>query len=110
MQVDPEDVRRGFADAPRRRAKAEALALCRTLFFHEENNNIRKGATIAIVGVWAVIEAGAAFDLATPPEQFFYLRLFVGLLVGRMWGIEINNIAGIELSYQEDRDEGKNND
>mgnify|MGYP000420908895 CR=1 FL=1 len=108
MHIDPDDVRRGFGEAPLRRVKAELLALFRTVVFHDENNNVRKGATIAIVGVWAVIEAGSAFDVATPPDQFFYLRLFVGILVGRMWGIEINNIAGVDLSF--DAQSGKQND
>lgn len=99
MQVDAEDIHRSFGDAPGRRVYAEAVCLWRTFVFHAENHDGRKLATLVVVGVWALLEVGAAFGVAELPEQFTFLRLFVGVLIGRMWGIEINNFAGVEFDY-----------
>ena len=107
MHPTPRDARRSFRDAPLRRLYCEVYCLALTLVFHPNNNHGRKAATIVIVGVWAAIEVGAAFGVATLPEQFFFLRLVVGVLIGRMWGIEINNFAGVEFAYG---DNGGNDD
>jgi len=107
MQVRPRDIRRSFSDAPRRRIVAELYCLLLTFVFHPDNDDVRKFGTLVVVGVWAVVEVGAAFGYATLPDQFFYLRVFVGILIGRVWGIEINNFAGLEFSYSE---EGNNDE
>jgi hypothetical protein len=104
MNVVPRDVRRSFRDAPVRRIAAELYCFYLTFRFHPDNDDIRKFGTLIVVGVWGAIEVGNAFDLATPPDQFFYLRLAVGVLIGRVWGIEINNFAGIEFSMDGDSD------
>jgi hypothetical protein len=102
MQATPEDARRSFTDAPLRRAWAEVYCFVLTFVFHDGNNDGRKAGTIVIVGVWAMIEVGAAFGYASLPDQFFFLRIVVGVLIGRMWGIEINNFAGVEFAYASD--------
>lgn len=104
MQLTPRDARRSFFTAPFRRIYCELYCLALTLVFHDGNNHGRKALTILIVAVWALVEVGAAFEYATLPDQFFFLRLVVGVLIGRMWGIELNNFAGVEFTYQEDDD------
>ena len=99
MQPTPSDARRRFRDAPLRRVYCEVYCLLLTLVFHEGNNHGRKALTIVVVGVWAALEVGAAYGYADLPNQFLFLRLVVGVLVGRMWGIEINNFAGVEFRY-----------
>jgi hypothetical protein len=94
----PMTVRR-FRDDPIGRTKAEVWTFLLTFVFHDDNNDGRKLATILLVVVWALIEVGAAFGYAQLPEQFFFLRVVVGIMIGRMWGIEINNFAGLEFDY-----------
>jgi len=105
MQPTPRDARRSFRDAPLRRAYAELYSLRLTFVFHDGNSNGRKAATILVVGVWAALELGAAYGVASLPKQFLFLRLVVGVLIGRMWGIEINNFAGVEFTHQDDGDD-----
>lgn len=101
MQVDADDVRRSFSDRPLRRVYAEAYCLWLTFVFHPDNHDGRKMVTLVVVGVWGLVEVGAAFDYATLPDQFLILRIVVGVLIGRMWGIEINNFAGVEFGYSD---------
>jgi len=97
-----QDARTGWLQAPLRRAYAELHRLGLTLVFHNGNSHSRKLATIVVVAVWGSIELGAAFGYANLPGQFNVLRVFVGVLIGRMWGIEFQNFAGLELSYGND--------
>lgn len=99
MRPTPQDCRR--SPSSWRRLYAEVYCLGLTLVFHPNNSHGRKAGTILVVGVWAAIEVGAAFGYATLPNQFYFLRLVVGVLIGRMWGIEINNFAGVEFGYTE---------
>lgn len=99
MHVTPDDVRRRFRDAPIRRLLAELYCLYLTFIFHPNNDHGRKAATLGVVGVWGLIEIGGAYGYATLPDQFYFLRLLIGAMVGRMWGIEIDNFAGIEFDY-----------
>jgi hypothetical protein len=99
MAIESHDATVDFRDAPVRRTVAELYCLYLTMVFHDDNHNGRKLATLVVVGVWGAIEVGSAFGAATIPTQFFFLRLFVGVLIGRMWGIEINNFAGVEFSH-----------
>jgi len=78
---------------------AEIYCLFLTFVFHPDNDDVRKFGTLVVVGVWALLEVGSAFGYATLPDQFFYIRVFVGILIGRVWGIEFNNFAGLEFSY-----------
>lgn len=89
-----------FRDDPMKRLRAELLTFVLTFVFHPDNSDGRKAMTILLVIVWAAIEVGAAFGFATLPDQFFFLRLVVGIMIGRMWGIEINNFAGLEFDYE----------
>lgn len=101
-----QDARAGWLQAPLRRAYAELYCLALTLVFHNGNSHSRKLATIVVVAVWGTIELGAAFGYANLPGQFNVLRVFVGVLIGRMWGIEFQNFAGLELTYGNDDDDG----
>jgi len=101
----PKDARRPWHRQPLRRAYAELYCLLLTVVFHDGNNHGRKALTILLVVAWAAIEVGAAYGLATLPDQFFVLRLVVGLVIGRMWGIEMNNLAGVEFSYSDAEDD-----
>jgi hypothetical protein len=104
MQAHPSDVHRSFVDAPWRRLRAELYCLWLSFRPHPDNHNGRKAATLTVIGVWAAVEVGAAFGVAALPDQFFFLRVVVGVLIGRMWGIEINNFAGVEFVYTDDDD------
>jgi len=107
MSVSREDVRRGFFEDPVRRLRAELYCLWLTFIVHEENNDARKAVTLVVVGVWGIMEVGSAFGVAELPNQFYLLRVVVGVLIGRMWGIEINNFAGVEFTHtDENRREG----
>ena len=110
MQPTPRDARQSFRDAPLRRLYCEAYCLVLTFVFHASNNHGRKLATIAVVGVWAAIEVGAAYGVATLPEQFLLLRLVVGVVVGRMWGIEVNNFAGVKFTHLNGEGDENGND
>jgi hypothetical protein len=110
MQPTPRDARRSFRDAPLHRAYAELYCLALTIIFHDGNNHGRKALTILVVGVWAALEVGAAYGAATLPEQFFMLRVLVGVVVGRMWGIEFNNLAGVEVTYSDTNEEENGDD
>jgi len=101
MHIQPDDTQRRFRDSPVKRSLVEVYCFLLTFWFWEDNNNGRKGMTLLIVLVWAALEVGAAFGYAELPSQFSFLRLFVGILVGRMWGIQFNNFAGLEFNYGE---------
>lgn len=109
MQPTPDDARRSVTEAPLRRLVCEAYCLYLTFRPHDGNHDGRKAATLVVVGVWAAVEVGAAFGHASLPEQFILLRVVVGVLIGRMWGIEINNFAGVEFTHTDD-EEGENGD
>ena len=98
------DVQRPWRDAPFRRLVAELYCLSLVFRFHRDNDHTRKAATLVVVVVWGAIEVGAAYGVATLPSEVWYLRLAVGILVGRMWGIQVNNVAGVGLSYGGDDD------
>ena len=95
---NPEDARVHPRDDPLRRLKAEAYCFARAFYFHDQNNHLRKAITLLVVIVWMALEIGAAYGWATLPEHFLYLRLFVGVLLGRMWDIEVNSFAGTVFS------------
>jgi len=102
MALSADDIHRSFIQAPLRRTTAEVYCLWLTFRPHPDNNHGRKLATLAVVGVWAALEVGAGFGYAELPDQFYFIRLVVGVLIGRMWGIEINNFAGVEFEHTDD--------
>jgi len=93
------DVKRPWGESPIRRLLAELYCLSLVFRFHTDNNDGRKAATLLVVLAWAAIEVGAAYGVATLPNEVWYLRIAVGILIGRMWEIQINNVAGVGLSY-----------
>lgn len=85
-----------------RRLLAELYCLLLVFVPHRYNNTTRKLATLVIVITWATLELiNAAPGLVTGevhlPNQFYLLRLFVGILIGRMWGIQFNSIADYQM-------------
>lgn len=110
MHIDRDDVRRPLGTNPLRRIVAEAYCLMLTFIFHAENSNSRTAATLLVVVAWGLIEVGAAFGFAALPDQFFFLRLIVGMIIGRMWGIEINNFAGIDFTHTGSEDDTNDDD
>ena len=78
---------------PMRYLLAQAYCGYLVFRFHGDNNHLRKAVTLLVVIVWGVLEIGAAFGLATLPSEFLYLRLFVGILLGKMWDIEFQTFA-----------------
>lgn len=107
---DRDQLRADLAAPRYRRFKAEAYCLLLSMVPHKGNHYGRTLATMALLLVWASIEIGAAFDYAELPDQFFFLRLVVGVVIGRMWGIEINNVAGVEIGYRTDNGDGGDDD
>jgi len=109
MSIDDRDVFRSWLQNPGSRLRAELYTLWLTFRPHKDNHDGRKAITILVVGVWAVMEVGSAFNYATLPDQFFFIRVVVGVLIGRMWGIEINNFAGLEFDYTDSDNTGDMN-
>ena len=105
MTPSPEDARAHPRDDPVARLKAEAYTFARVFVFHDDNNHIRKAVTLLAVAVWVALEVGSAYGLATLPDGFWYLRLFVGILLGRMWNIEVNSFA--EMALPKDGDDAE---
>ena len=99
---DRRDPTMPFADAPLKRLYAEVYCFVLTFVFHDGNNYLRKAITLMVILVWMTLEIGSAFGYADLPSQFWYLRGFVGLLLGRMWNIEINSFADLKLPDEDD--------
>jgi len=97
MGVRRSDTQLSWTEAPYTRAKAELFCFLLVWFPHKHNNNTRKMLTLVVFVIWGAIEAGAAFGAATLPNQFVLIRGIVLVLLGRMWGLEINNFAGLEF-------------
>lgn len=87
--VEPEAAISTWRERPLARLKSELLCLPLVVYPHDHNDDARKYATIAFIAAWGVIRATAS----VPLTQVTPLDLFVVLLVGRMWGIEI---AGLQ--------------
>ena len=103
-----EDCRRPLTDP--RRLVAELYCLALVFVPHANNHSTRKAATITVVLAWAILEIlnaapGLVAGQVNLPPQFYLLRLFVGILIGRMWGIQFNSIAGVDLAYSDNDDE-----
>jgi hypothetical protein len=81
------------------RVRVELYCFLLIFRFHDNNNHLRKAVTIMVVLVWAVLEISIALNLGSVPDSLSWLRLFVGLLLARMWNIELNSFAsGITAS------------
>ena len=100
--VGRDDARYKLVERPKRRLLAEAYCLLLVFVPHTYNNNSRKLLTLILFLAWGAIEIGAAFGLAMLPDQFLFIRALVLVLLGRMWGLELNNFAGVEFTTLED--------
>jgi len=105
MGVRRADTQHSWLDCPYKRLKAEVFCFLLVWFPHKDNNNTRKILTLLVFLSWGAIEIGAAFGYATLPNQFVLVRGVVLVLLGRMWGLEINNFAGVEFIGQDDENE-----
>lgn len=90
-----------------RRLAAEAYCLLLVFIPHHYNNTTRKLVTVIIVSAWALLEVVNAAPGLVPgdvmlPEGFAYIRIFIGVLVGRMWGIQFNSIADYSINSEDD--------
>lgn len=92
-----------------RRLAVELYCLLLVFIPHRHNNTTRKLATLVVVATWAILEilnAVPAFaGEVILPKEFFLLRLFVGIVIGRMWGIQFNSIADYSISNDNDGDD-----
>lgn len=77
---------------PSRRAKIEAHAFARCFYPHKDNSSTRKYTTLFLFGLWAVITAGIAFGVAESTQVYFIMSMFVWLILGRMWDIEVGRL------------------
>ena len=95
--VSREDARYSWFENPQKRLKAELFCFLLIFVPHPYNNNLRKGLTVVLFIVWSIIEIGAFFGLGAIPDQFVFVRGLVLILLGRMWGLELKNFAGVEF-------------
>jgi len=102
MSLAREDARKSFTTAPIRRIKAELFCFLLIWVPHKYNSPTRKVATLSVFAVYVAIEIGAAFNLAMLPPQFTFVRGLVLVLLGRMWGLELNNFTGVEFIQDSD--------
>lgn len=91
-----------FHERPRERCRLEAVAFYRVFRFHDDNNHVRKAVTLMVVTVWGILEIinaapGLVAGEVMLPSEFAWLRLFVGLLLARMWDIELTNFTDATL-------------
>lgn len=100
LTIRRDDARKRWVDDPLRRGIAELYVFLLIFIPHRYNNNARKYLTLLLFSTWAAIEIGTAFHLATVPSQFSLIRGLVLILLGRMWGLELNNFAGVEYSNE----------
>jgi len=101
--VSRDDARKGLFTNPKRRLTAELYCFLLIFVPHTYNDNSRKYLTLILFLAWGLIEVGAAFGVAMIPNQFVYIRGLVLVLLGRMWGLELNNFAGVEFTSREEQ-------
>lgn len=82
-----------FSDDIRQRLYAEVFCFYLIFRFHDYNNHLRKAVTLMVVFVWGTLEVLRALEIGTMPESMSWLRLFVGVLLARMWNIELDSFA-----------------
>jgi len=102
--VSRDDARKGLFTNPKRRLTAELYCFLLIFVPHTYNDNSRKYLTLILFFAWALIEVGAAFGVAMIRNQFIYIRGLVLVLLGRMWGLELNNFAGVEFTTRDEND------
>lgn len=90
---------------PRRQATTELYALIRTFRPVPQNNDARKHLSTILVATWSVLTLGLAGGWFGNPSVVFYgpLTALVFLIVGRMWGLEVQGLAGpLQIGTQDD--------
>jgi len=93
---------------PRLRAAVEIRALWRTCTTAPDNNDARKYATAILVLTWSVLTVLIALQRVPDPSAVFYgpFTAFVWILVGRMWGVEVERVlGGLDVSVEDTDDD-----
>jgi hypothetical protein len=73
------------------------------------NNDVRKHLSTILVTTWALLTLGFAAGVFNSPSVVFYgpLTAFVWALIGRMWGLEVQGLAGPLQIGTEDGDDSE---
>ena len=99
---------RGWTN-PYERLRAEAVCLGRALMPDEETY-VRTIVTLVLLFVWAIALLGPAFDVSRPINTHVLLGMtaLVFLLVGHLWGLEVEKVLGAldGVSLQVDKGDG----
>jgi hypothetical protein len=71
------------------------------------NNDARKHLSTVLVLTWSALTIGFAAGVFGNPSVVFYgpLTAFVWMLIGRMWGLEVQGLAGPLQALSTDDDE-----
>lgn len=107
LRDDCRDLAAPWVAHPKLRLALELLAIQRTFRPVPSNNDARKYLSSILVLTWAVLTVGFAAGVFGNPSVVFYgpLTAFVWALIGRMWGLEVQGLAGPLQIGTEDDDE-----
>jgi hypothetical protein len=97
LREDCRELAAPWVTRPKLRLALEALAIRRTFVPYDGNNDARKILTTILGVTWMILTIGyASGRFGADPSLVFYgpLSALIGLLVGRMWGLEVQGLAG----------------
>lgn len=103
MRPQPQHIPMEVPSTIRGRLRFELYCLLLVFLPYEGNSDGRKLIVTLITGTSILIAILDSIGLANPPSYFRYWLIFNGLIVGRMWGIQFNNIAGVSISHDRDQ-------
>lgn len=89
-----------------RRFAIELYCLFLVFRFHRENSHLRKATTIMLFVVWSIVTVGITFDalMTVKPPHYGVLSAIVFAIIGRMWGIEVENFTNLAMRDGDDDD------
>lgn len=108
LRDDCRDLARPWIHAPWRRLGIELRALKLTCLTVPENNDARKYITLVFVLTWATLTVLIGTERVPDPSAVYYgpFTALVFLLVGRMWGVEVERLlAGFNVPTESDDDD-----
>jgi len=108
LRDDCRDLAAPWVARPKLRLALELLAIQRTFRPVPANNDARKYLSSILVLTWAILTLGLAAGVFGNPSVVFYgpLTAFVWALIGRMWGLEVQGLAGpLQIGTEDDDDE-----
>lgn len=71
--------------------KRELGALRRTLWFHPNNDDIKKFVAIALIITWSIITVGVSFGYAEVTSEYTIITAIIWMFIGRLWGEEASD-------------------